>query len=109
MEGPLAGRRERKRVEMQSLSREPFSKAIAIPQELGHLIAAMRDSDGLCACGRYLSSLDAKFILVNPIMKLGKMAVAAYCFECFNEINDALKRCRDRGYREKRPEADLRG
>lgn len=94
---------------IQNLSREPFSKVLAIPSELGQLIARMRDSDGLCTCGRYLSSLDAKFILVNPVMSKGKMAIAAYCFECFMRVNGALKECRNRGYLQKRSEADLRG
>lgn len=94
---------------MQSLTREPFIKTLAMPPELGALCARMLDSDGLCACGRYLSSLDAKFILVNPIPSKGKIVVGAYCYSCFSQINSVLKRVKDQAYKEKRSDAELRG
>lgn len=94
---------------MQNLKREALAKAIALPAEMGALIAKMRQSDGLCTCGRYLSSLDAKFILANPIPTKGVVVVAAYCFSCFSIINGALGRCKNQAYTQKRSEAELRG
>lgn len=94
---------------MQNLTREPFLKPLAMPSELGLLCTKMLDSDGLCACGRYLSSLDAKFILVNPIPSKGKIVVGAYCYSCFSQINSVLKRVKDQAYKQKRSEGELRG
>lgn len=94
---------------MQTLTRQPFFDVLAMPMELGARIERMINSDGLCACGRYLSSLDGKFILVNPIPSKGKIVVGAYCYDCASHINKTLKMCKDAAYKQKRSEAELRG
>ena len=93
----------------QELSRKPLLDTLMLPLELQARCNKMIDSDGLCACGRWLARLDAKFILVNPIPSKGKLVIAAYCFSCYLIINDALKRVHNQAYKEKRSEAELRG
>lgn len=51
----------------------------------------MLNSEGTCACGRVLTTLTPKFILINAVPSLGQMAMAAYCSPCSQRINRVLK------------------
>lgn len=93
----------------QELTRKPLCQPLGMSLELATVTSKMLESDGLCSCGRYLSKLDAKFILANPIPSRGVVIVAAYCFSCAEIINSALSRCINQAYKEKRSEAELRG
>lgn len=99
---------------MQNLTR--LTKLAMVSKEVSEAVTWLMNHDGLCTCGRWLAGMDSKFILANigphdsHEPKRRDMAViAAYCFDCYNNINDALKRCKDACYKQKRPESELRG
>lgn len=69
-------------------------EVIATPIDVHQVIHSLMNSKGTCTCGRVLSSIDAKFILINALPSQSKMIIAAYCFNCANHINHAIKLCR---------------
>ncbi len=99
---------------MQELTRLVGTASVSL--DISSLVTYLMTHDGLCTCGRWLSSTDAKFILANigphdsPDTKRQDVAaIAAYCFSCFMTINNALKKCKDSALIQKRSEAELRG
>jgi hypothetical protein len=79
-----------------------------LPVEVAKAVLYLMHGDGTCTCGRYLASLDGKFILCNVGISR-PMVLAAYCYDCFTKINNTMKRCQNAAYKQKRSEAELRG
>lgn len=84
---------------------------VPLSSEQPQAIKYLMDSEGLCTCGRFLKSTDAKLCLaqVNTAYfadPKGRnlLLIAAYCFDCAQKINNTLMYIR----RLAKPDADQR-
>lgn len=74
-----------------------------LAKEQAATVSYLRNSEGLCCCGRFLKKTDAKFCLgqINssdfPVPSgRNLLIVAVYCYDCFTIINNTLKSLKDK-------------
>lgn len=71
---------------------------VPLAREQAHAVQHLMDQEGLCKCGRFLKSTDAKLCLsqINtayfPTPKYqNTIVISAFCYGCASKINDVLK------------------
>lgn len=64
--------------------------AVPIPNEVNQVSNHLLSAEGYCTCGRLITTLDAKLVLLTAVPAKGVMIAGAYCLPCSNRINRCL-------------------